>query len=123
MIQYDCRRCGKPISDTSGVDPNVPWVHQDTGNMFCAVDGFTPVFTEYVGAHRQPEEEVERQVAAPPRYGYIALWKGHRLELYADTLLAAQQLAATELGAPRRRDVTVALAEVDGEDYVHTAVD
>lgn len=61
--------------------------------------------------------------------GYIAFWKGQRAEIYANTLLEAKLKAesAFQAVAGRRKirsaDVTVALAEIDGKPYVHTAVD
>lgn len=56
-----CVHCGRPIRDTSGVDPNVPWVHADSGNGFCDVTcpedavmfAGTPGRTEAI-----PEEEL-----------------------------------------------------------------
>lgn len=60
--------------------------------------------------------------------GYIAFYKGQRKEVYADTLFAAQQEATKQFQQGLRRkikpgEVTVALAELDGKPYVHTAVD
>lgn len=60
--------------------------------------------------------------------GYIAFWNGKRVEVYADTLLAAKEKAAEEFQKTTRRkvkyaDVNVALAEIDGKPYTHVAVD
>ncbi len=60
--------------------------------------------------------------------GYIAFYKGQRKEVYADTLLAAQEEATKQFQQGVRRkikpgEVTVALAELDGEPYIHIAVD
>lgn len=33
-----CANCGRRLRDTSGCDPNVPWVHEGSGNEFCDVD-------------------------------------------------------------------------------------
>lgn len=116
MIQYFCRNCGEPIRDASEIDSSTPWIHRSTGNMFCAVDGVVPIFVT-------EEQAADRTVAAPPSHGYIAMWRGQRLEIYANSTLAAQTVAAIEFGARRQHEVNVALAEVDGEPYVHTAVD
>ena len=32
-----CANCTQTIRDTSGVDPNVPWVHDASGNSYCDV--------------------------------------------------------------------------------------
>ncbi len=59
--------------------------------------------------------------------GYIALYNGERIELYADSAYSAQQKA---LGAfrnmhprsrPRPGQVRVYLAKKDGEEVVHVA--
>lgn len=61
--------------------------------------------------------------------GYIAFWKGQRTEVYANTLLEAKNKAEDVFRAQAGRrkvrpvDVTVALAEIDGKPYTHTAVD
>ena len=55
--------------------------------------------------------------------GYIAFYKGKRLEVSAETSYAAQQLAAKEFKAKKSYEVTVALAEINGNQVIHTAVD
>jgi hypothetical protein len=54
--------------------------------------------------------------------GYICFYKDKRVEVYADTSYAAQQKAAVLLKARKSYEVTVMLAEKDGEVYEHTAV-
>jgi hypothetical protein len=34
-----CSNCGQDVHDSSGIDPNVPWVHSGTGNSYCDVEG------------------------------------------------------------------------------------
>lgn len=34
-----CANCDRAIHDGGGIDPNVPWVHAETGNAYCDVDG------------------------------------------------------------------------------------
>ena len=53
--------------------------------------------------------------------GYIALWRGKRIEVYANTSYEAQQKAAAILKAKKAYEVTVMLAERAGEPVVHTA--
>ena len=53
--------------------------------------------------------------------GYVCFYKGRRIEVYAETLYAAQQKAATLLRAKRIYEVTVHLAEKNGEPVVHIA--
>lgn len=52
-----------------------------------------------------------------PVYGYIALYGSKRHELYAESLYAAQQAALAHFRPPksRRYQVSVHLAEIDGE--------
>lgn len=57
--------------------------------------------------------------------GYIALFNGKRIEVYADTSYQAL-LKAREIFKPaksKRHLVSVTLAEKDGEPVIHTAVD
>lgn len=53
--------------------------------------------------------------------GYIAYYGGKKLELYAETKLAAQQEAAKFFKAKKAYDVAVVLCEVKGKQYVNTA--
>ena len=54
--------------------------------------------------------------------GYIAFYKGKQIEVLAETSYKAQQLAAHTFKAKRSYDVTVMLAEKDGEQVTHVAV-
>jgi cation transport regulator ChaB len=56
---------------------------------------------------------------APKKNGYIAFYKGKQIEVYADTKYAAQLEAAKLFKAKKSYDVTVELAEKDGEPVVH----
>jgi biotin synthase-related radical SAM superfamily protein len=47
--------------------------------------------------------------------GYIAIYKGKRAEVYAETSLEAQKKAAEVLKARKQYEVSVYLAEKDGE--------
>ncbi len=51
------------------------------------------------------------------RFGYIASYKGKRVEIYAETPYEAQLKAAKMLNAKKSYDVNVRLAEVDGKPY------
>jgi hypothetical protein len=53
--------------------------------------------------------------------GYIALYKGKRIEIHAETKLEAQTMAAAHFKAKKPYDVTVALAEKDGKQVTHVA--
>jgi hypothetical protein len=55
--------------------------------------------------------------------GYIAFYKGKRMEIYADTKLEARDKAAKAFRAKKAYDVNVELAELDGEEYIHTATE
>lgn len=52
--------------------------------------------------------------------GYVAFYKGKRIEVYADTKYQAQQLAAKHFNAKKEWEVNVVLAEVDGKPYVQS---
>lgn len=60
--------------------------------------------------------------------GYVCYYNGQRVEIHADTTLAAQVKATAHFQAQFRRrkvkqwEVSVMLAELNGEQYVHTAV-
>lgn len=55
--------------------------------------------------------------------GYVAFYKDKRLELHADTKYEAQQKAAAHFKTKKSWDVAVELAETDGNQVTHTAVD
>ena len=54
--------------------------------------------------------------------GYIAYYKNRRTEVYANTLYEAQLKAAEFFKARKSYEVTVGLAEKDGEQITHVAV-
>jgi hypothetical protein len=53
--------------------------------------------------------------------GYIAFYKGKRMEVHAETSLAARDKAAGLFKAKKAYDVTVVLAEKDGQQVTHEA--
>lgn len=53
--------------------------------------------------------------------GYVCFYKGKKTEVHAETTLEAQRLAATYFKAKKQYDVTVMLAEKDGEQVTHVA--
>jgi hypothetical protein len=55
--------------------------------------------------------------------GYIAFFRGKRIEVYAETSMAARDKAAIMFKAKKAYDVTVVLAEKGGATVTHTAVD
>lgn len=57
--------------------------------------------------------------------GYIAFFGENRIEVHADTSYAAQQKAIAHFrpAKSKRHLVTVHLAEQNGEQVTHTAVD
>lgn len=55
--------------------------------------------------------------------GYIAFYRGKRLEVYSDTIYHAQLEAAKIFKAKKSYDVTIALVELVGEVVIHTAID
>jgi hypothetical protein len=48
-------------------------------------------------------------------YGYIAIYKGKRLEVYAESSYKAQLEAAKQFKAKKSYDVSVYLCEKDGQ--------
>jgi hypothetical protein len=55
--------------------------------------------------------------------GYIAFYKGKRTEVYAESSYAAQKMAAEKFKARKQYEVTVFLAEKDGETVTHIPTD
>lgn len=55
--------------------------------------------------------------------GYVAFHKGRRTEVYADTSLAARDKAAAffKVKSNRAHEVSVVLAEKDGQQVTHVA--
>lgn len=52
--------------------------------------------------------------------GYIALYRGKKLQVYAATSYEAQQKAALQFKTKKSHEVSVYLAEKDGAPVVHT---
>lgn len=55
--------------------------------------------------------------------GYVAFYRGKRAEVRASTSLDAQRQAAALFRARKAHEVTVVLAEKQGEQVTHTPVD
>lgn len=53
--------------------------------------------------------------------GYVCFYKSERKEIYADSSYAAELKAAKEFGAKKSYEVSVSLAEIDGEPVVAAA--
>ena len=53
--------------------------------------------------------------------GYKAFWHGKVIEVRAGSSYAAQTIAAERFKARKSYEVTVVLAEKDGEQVTHTA--
>lgn len=53
--------------------------------------------------------------------GYIAMYKGKKIEVYAETIYKAQQIAATIFKTKKSWDVIVVLCEKGGNAVVHSA--
>lgn len=51
--------------------------------------------------------------------GYVAFYKGKQMDVWGDTLLQARDKAAAAFKAKKAYDVTVVLAEKDGEQVTH----
>jgi hypothetical protein len=52
--------------------------------------------------------------------GYVAFYKGKRIEVNADTMYGAQKTAAKHFNAKKEWEVNVSLAEVDGKPYMQS---
>lgn len=52
--------------------------------------------------------------------GYVAFYKGKQMDVYADSSYQAQQKAAAAFKAKKSYEVTVVLAEKEGEQVTHT---
>ena len=52
--------------------------------------------------------------------GYIAFYRGKQIEVYANTTYEAQSKAAAMFKARKSHEVTVMLAERDGQQVVHS---
>lgn len=55
--------------------------------------------------------------------GYIAFYKGKKLEVHASTSYEAQKKAADQFKAKKSYEVTVMLAEKDGKQVTHSTTD
>lgn len=53
--------------------------------------------------------------------GYIALYRGKRIEVHADTSSQAQTIAASKFKARKAHEVSVYLAEKAGAQVTHVA--
>lgn len=53
------------------------------------------------------------------QYGYVCFWKGKRFEVYAESSYAAQKKCAEQYKIKKAHEITVVLAEKDGQPVVH----
>ena len=55
--------------------------------------------------------------------GYVAIYNGKRIEIYADTIYQAQLLAADQFKVKRNKSykINVVLCEKEGKQVIHTA--
>lgn len=58
----------------------------------------------------------------PGDCGYIAFWKGKRVEVYGPTLLAAQNVVVKHFKVKKPWEVNIMIAErADGSEVIHRA--
>ena len=55
--------------------------------------------------------------------GYVAFYRGKRIEVIAETSYEAQKKAAAQFKAKKPYEVIVVLAEKGGEQITHTATE
>lgn len=57
--------------------------------------------------------------------GYVCFWRKERCEVEAETSYAAQQAAQVKFGrrCKKRHEITVVLAEQNGEQVIHAPLD
>jgi len=55
--------------------------------------------------------------------GYICFYKGKQFEVYADSSLQAQKECAIDNHIKKRYEITVVLAEVNGETVIHKPIE
>lgn len=60
--------------------------------------------------------------------GYVCIWNGKRLELYAESAYAAQQMAQKAFQSDTRKkvkswDISVVLCELDGQIVTHNGAE
>lgn len=55
--------------------------------------------------------------------GYICIYRNNTIEVHANTGYEAQKIAAEKLKARKSYEVSVYLAEKNGEEYVHSSID
>ena len=55
--------------------------------------------------------------------GYVAFYRGRRMDVYAESSIAAQSKAAAAFKARKAYEVTVVLAEKEGAPVIHTATE
>ena len=53
--------------------------------------------------------------------GYVCFYKGRKCEVHAETTFEAQKKAAVIFKAKKAYEITVVLAEKNGEQVTHTA--
>jgi hypothetical protein len=55
--------------------------------------------------------------------GYVGFYRGKRFEVQSDSTYHAQMLIAKQYKIKKTWEITIMLAEKDGEPVVHTATD
>ena len=55
--------------------------------------------------------------------GYLAFYQGEQVEVYADTIWQAKQIALRQLSVPKKKQglLSIALAEVNNNQFTHNA--
>ena len=55
--------------------------------------------------------------------GYVAFYRGRRMDVYAESSIAARNKAAAAFKSRKAYEVTVVLAEKEGAPVIHTATE
>lgn len=62
-------------------------------------------------------------MAQTTKNGYVCFYKNKRIDVRADSTLEAQNIASKQLKVKKSWLVTCVLAEKDGKEVIHRAVD
>jgi len=96
-------------------------VSREYANMVVGSGKHNGVFSkEYIIKKELGGYMADGGVIGKGKNGYVAFYKGKRVEVYADTMYGAQKTAAQYFKAKRESDVNVVLAEVDGKPYIQS---
>ena len=119
-IRKDIENYEKDISNFKrGIDERKNMINKKDSEIKLKKKDMGGIYNTVQDAKKQQAKFAKGGMSEKGKNGYIAFYKGKKMEVYADSSFQAREKAAKSFKARKSYDVNVVLAEKDGKQVTH----